>query len=610
VLTPFVSAAQSADVLLWLLYVSLTAAGLVVLLLAGRMVVLRRAAELTLIRARGASLGRIGLSVGGEAALVCVPAAAVALALGVLAVPAAGVGQPAGGGGTWWAVAAVLLVAIAGPAALAMGRNRLPRRRRQHNHPGRRQPRSRVRPVAEVTLVAAAAGGILIFRQQGLAAGAGVNLLTSAVPVLVAVPVVIVVFRLYPLVLRWLLRAAARTAGAPAFLGLARAARTALTPALPAFALVLTLTVAAFGGMLRDAVAGGQVAASWQAAGADATITPSPVASSFTIPAAAARAIAVVPGVTHAAQVYRADWFTPGGTEVIVLAVDPAAYATLVAATQGYPGVTAGQLARPASAGAPQPALASPSAVAALGRDAVTLSTPGAAAVKVRIAGTLAGTPAQPPTAEQPDPAFVILPLAAVRPAAAGPVPVVANEMLLTGSGIDRARLTALVRQRLPGGNITLRSVVLAGLSGAPLQHGAVTVITLSIVAAAVLGLAVMLLELALGVAERDATLARLATMGLGEGQRARVVALELLPAVITAGLAAWACALALPPVVRPVINLSVFTGSAAAVPLVPDAAAVALPLAGLVVLAAVALAVEIGAGRRRGAASALKVGG
>ena len=44
------------------------------------------------------------------------------------------------------------------------------------------------------------------------------------------------------------------------------------------------------------------------------------------------------------------------------------------------------------------------------------------------------------------------------------------------------------------------------------------------------------------GAAERKATLARLATMGLGEGQRAGVVALEVLPAVIAAAVAAWAC--------------------------------------------------------------------
>jgi putative ABC transport system permease protein len=444
-----------------------------------------------------------------------------------------------------------------------------------------------------------------------------VNLYTSAAPVLLAIPAVIVVFRLYPLVLRWLLRAAARTSGAPAFLGLARAARTALTPALPAFALVLALSIAAFAGMVRDAVGNGEVAASWAAVGADAAITPSPVAPSFTIPAATARTIAAVPGVTHAAQVWEEPWFTSSGTQVSGLAVNPAEYAALVADTEGYPAMPAGALTVPASTGptspgAPQPVLASPSAVAALGTGTVTLSTqPAVHPVTIRIVGTLSSTPGLSGTvAAAAGSAFVIMPFAAIKSTSIPPSPIAANEMLLTGSGINRAQVAAALQKGTAGGDITYRSDVLAGLRDAPLQHGAFTVITLSIIAAAVLGLAVMLLELALGTAERDATLARLATMGLGEGQRARVVALELLPAVIAAAVAAWACALVLPPVVRPVIDLSVFTGSSAAVPLVADVASVALPIAGLLVLAAASLGIEIEAGRRRGAASALRVDG
>jgi putative ABC transport system permease protein len=217
----------------------------------------------------------------------------------------------------------------------------------------------------------------------------------------------------------------------------------------------------------------------------------------------------------------------------------------------------------------------------------------------------IASTPALPAGG-----AFVIMPLAAVKSAVTPPQPAGVNEMLLTGGSIDRARLTAVLRQALPGGAATFRSDVLSALTSGPLQQGAFMLFSLAVVVAAILGLAVMLLDLALGAAEREATLARLATMGLGEGQRAWVVALEVLPAVIAAAVAAWACALVLPPVVRPVIDLSVFTGSAAAVPLVPDVAAVTLPLAGLLVLAAVSLGIEIGAGRRRGVASSLRVGG
>ena len=391
------------------------------------------------------------------------------------------------------------------------------------------------------------------------------NFYTSSAPVLVAVPAVIVVLRLYPLVLRGLLRASARSSRAPAFLGLARASRTAaLTPALPAIALVLALTVAAFAGMVRDAVINGEVAASWQTAGADATVTSSYTAQSISILPAAARAISAVPGVTHAAEVMDESWTTPAGCQVNVLAVDPSSYAELVARTSGFPQVPAGLLATPGKAGATQPVLASPQAAALLaasgqGNGAVTLSTRQAPLepVRVRVAGVIASTPALPAGG-----AFVIMPLDAIKSALTPREPVPVNEMLLTGESIDRARLTGVLRHMLPGGVVAFRSDVLSALTSGPLQHGAFTLFSLAVVVAAILGLAVMLLNLALGAAEREATLARLATMGLGEGQQAWVVALEVLPAVIAAAAAAWACALALPRALAPDLDLSVFTRS------------------------------------------------
>jgi hypothetical protein len=263
-------------------------------------------------------------------------------------------------------------------------------------------------------------------------------------------------------------------------------------------------------------------------------------------------------------------------------------------------------LTAPAQAGAPQPVLASPQAAADLGNGTVTLSTSQASlqAIPVRVAGELSSTPALPGGG-----AFVILPLALIKSTITPPEPTPVNEMLLTGGSIDQAQLNAVAQRTLAGAVVTFRSDVLAGLTNGPLQHGAFTLFTLAVAVAAILGLAVMLLELALGASEREATLARLATMGLGEGQRAWVVALEVLPAVIAAAVAAWACALALPQVLAPDIDLSVFTGSSISVPLVADVASFAVPLAGLAVLAAVALGLEIRSGRRRGAAS-LRVGG
>jgi hypothetical protein len=64
-----------------------------------------------------------------------------------------------------------------------------------------------------------------------------------------------------------------------------------------------------------------------------------------------------------------------------------------------------------------------------------------------------------------------------------------------------------------------------------------------------------------------------------------------------------------LPRVVAPAINLSVFTGSAAAVPLTADVTSIVVPLVGLVVVAVIALTIEIRAGRRRRVAASLRVG-
>jgi hypothetical protein len=85
-------------------------------------------------------------------------------------------------------------------------------------------------------------------------------------------------------------------------------ARTSLTGVLPAFALVLALSLAAFARTLRNAIASGEVDASWQATGGDAVITT----DSGTAPAtpAAMRAIAAVPGAQHVAGVWNSTWLT------------------------------------------------------------------------------------------------------------------------------------------------------------------------------------------------------------------------------------------------------------------------------------------------------------
>jgi putative ABC transport system permease protein len=407
--------------------------------------------------------------------------------------------------------------------------------------------------------------------------------------VLVAVPVVLVMLRLYPPAVRGLLAVSARRAGATGFVALSRAARSSLTGVLPAFGLVLALAVATFAGMTSRSITRGEVAASWQAAGADAVVTA--VEASPPAGPAAVRAIAAVRGVHRATAVENMTWDTPSGTPVPVSAVDPAGYAALVADTP-FPAFPAARI-RPGRGVIP--VLVSPAAAAILGRGTVQLNSLSAmGSVTVRVAGTLSSTPAQPG-----QDAFVVIPLQALGQREP-------NVVLVTGSAIDHARLAAVAGRVILGSSTSFRASVLASLSRSPLQHGAAQLIVLTIAASAAFGLFIVMLGLALGAAERELTLARLAVMG---HERATwLVMAEALPAVIAAIAAAAACAVALPRVIGSSIDLSVFTGSSTPVRFQADVTALGLPAAVIAVLAVAVLAAQAAALRRRSVTGLLRI--
>ena len=480
---------------------------------------------------------------------------------------------------------------------------------------GRRGRRAR-RLVAELALCAAAVGGLVVLRAQGSTAGAatpggsgGLDLYTSLAPVLVAVPAVLLAMRLCPLAVRGLLRLSTRRGGPVRFLGLAQAARAPATTILPLFAVVLALTLAAFTGMLRDAVSRGQTAASWRATGADAVLNAE--LSSTAISPAAQRAAAAVPGVQHATASQVTRWVLPGHGQLSVVAVDPASYPAVLASTP-WPALRPGQLAaltgpRPGP-GRPVPVLASPAAAAALrgspGKLSALQGTIMAGPLTVRVAGRIAGTPALPGGG-----AFILLPLRAA-PGSTATAPAPANLLLLSGGGIDGPALRAVARRLVPGAAVTLRSDVLASLADAPLQHGAYLMFDVVLAAAAAFGLAALLADLALGAAERHQTLARLATMGVDAGQARRLVLVEKAPALLAAAVAGTACALVLPPLTASALNLSVFTGAGQPVPVRADWAALVIPVAGLLLVAAVAAILAARTWRGTGVAGALRIDG
>jgi len=598
-LSLFLSTQAAIQTVLLLLFVSLIVVGAAVILLAARMIVARRDVELTMLRARGGSLRQVAALLARAAVLAAGPAAVLGAGLAIALVPG-GAGSSSAG----WPLAGIaVLAALAGPPLVAVWRYRRPA---PASNPARitsadtgRPARPWRRPVAEVTAIAASVAGLVVLHNQGLPAGSGIDLYLTLTPVLVAIPVVVVMLRLYPLAVRGLLATSARRAGATGFVALSRAAQSSLTGVLPAFALVLALSLATFAGMVSNGVTRGEVAASWHTTGADVLIQAGPY--SPPVSSATVRAIAAVRGVRHAAEVWNTNWVTPFGQPITVVAVDPASYAAVVAGTP-FPAFAAAKIGTAAGGitplGATVPVLASPSAAAILGTGATQLTTLTAMGpFKVRVAGTLSSTPAQPGGG-----AFVVMPLQTLPGPAGQPLP---STILVTGSAIDDAQLSAVAQKVFPGSLLTFRTAVLASLASSPLQHGAGLIIALTIVTAAAFGLFIVILGLALGSAERELTLARLTVMG--HERATRLVMAEAMPAVLAAVVAGAVCAVALPHVVGSSIDLSAFTGTSAPVQFQPDVLALALPAAVIVVLALAALTAEARALSRRGITGILR---
>ena len=581
-LAAFGQTQAAVDAVLSLLLIGLAVIGAVVVFLGVHLLAGHRAGEFAVLQARGAAPSQVAV-IALRGCWPTVPATAAGLVLAVVLTP--GTQAPL----AWWLGGATVLVVLAAPPLIVA------RQARHTDKPG--TPHASRRLVKELTLVTAAVGGLALLHEQGAASPGGLDLYTGAAPVLVAVPVAVLVMRVYPVALRGMLRFLAARRGATGFLAMARADRAASATALSAFAPVLALGVTAFGGIVQDSVQHGQIAASWQSAGADAVIdAPAGISPS------AQRSIAAVPGVQHLAAAAMLPGTLDSGTAVEVIVVDPADYAALIASTP-WPPFPAAALAAPSAARGPVPAIAS-SSVAVSFRSG-TVQLPGGAAgtgaagstLNVRVAAVMSGTPALPG-----QDLFLILPSWAVPTTTPG-------LLLVTGPHLDQQALLAAAHLRLPDAVISFRSAALAALTGSPLLHAADAVFVAGVAAAAGFSAMIVLLSLAIEARDRNLALARLAVMGLSAGQARRMVLLEALPAVLAAVAAGAICTLALAPLAGSALDLSVFTGGTTSVPVHADAAVLMIPAAALVVLVLAVLSAQTVLARHRRLVRMLRAG-
>jgi putative ABC transport system permease protein len=589
ILTPFVTADNAVAPVLGLLYVSLAVMGAVVVLLGARLVAQRRAAEFTLMRARGAALHQLGWLVLRASVVIAVAAGAAAAALAV--------GLTPGGGNrvSWWLAGVTIAVTLAGPVLMSVVPQRVAA-------PATGRPASRVtgrtraarRIVLETVLVAAAVGGLVVLRKQGLSA-ANPALYPSAAPVLLAIPVAVIVLRCYPPAARGLARIAGRSRGVAAFVGLARATRTPPGAALPAFALVLVLTMVAFPAMISASVTRGQVAESWRQVGADAVIE-APVRAA--IPPALQRQITALPGVAATATgVISAAALQATGQELTAVFVSPVRYAAVTGQAPGGRFPVAALSGTAARGGTGVSAVANATAAQLVGAAPAQLVLDSTQTMTIRVAGRIGGVPGVGADA------VVVLPLRAL-----GPPPYAPNLMLVDGSGLDGAQLRADVSRELPGGSVTLRATALAAITGAPVPQAAQLALAQGMAAAAGFGALVLLLTLLLTARTRDMTLSRMATMGLRRWQAQLMLAAETLPPVVAAAIGGAACAWLLVPLIGPSVNLAAFTEAGPGVRVVPAPFPLAAAAVGLVLAALLVLAAQAVVSYHRGSARALRI--
>ncbi|HEU0042174.1 MAG TPA: hypothetical protein VFQ15_07480, partial [Jiangellaceae bacterium] len=267
--------------------VSLAALCAALVLLAVRLVAERRVDEIWLARTRGASDVRLGALLALDAAVVALPAGAVAVATAVFLVP----GRSSD-------------LSVLVPAALALGAIvALPLmavREARRDGPGgsaERPELAATRPsprrlVVEAAVVALAGLGLWLAGTRE--PGSGVDLVVSLAPVLAAVAAGLVIFRVLPYVVAAVLPAARRAPGITSFLAFTRTARAPGHVVLPVIGMLVAIGVVAFGSTVAASVEHARAVSSWDVVGGDARVDSNVIRVS-------PREIAAVPGADDVA---------------------------------------------------------------------------------------------------------------------------------------------------------------------------------------------------------------------------------------------------------------------------------------------------------------------
>jgi putative ABC transport system permease protein len=542
---------------------------LAALALVASLVAERRRLTVALWRGRGASLAQVLGSSVVEGGVLAVPAALIGLGLAIAVVPAGSVFLPA-------ALAMIVALFSIALVALAIPANTTGRPDQTIRRPGLGQRPTARRLVLEGTVGLVAIVGVYLLRERSLRGASSNGALTSADPLIAAVPALaglaagLLVVRIFPLPVRVLARLSAIRRDLVPTLALRRVMRGGASgPVL--VVLLATAAVGMFASAMLVHLDRAAEVAGWQSVGADFQVTRS---DSLPLPADSA---SLLPGVVASAGIYQVRATVPlVGALADVLLVDGTRYEQVASGTPADPHLPASMLG-PASA--PIPVL-----VASTLADRTNGITAGST-FTLNIAGTPVGVRAVEmrdrfPTLAFDDP-FIIVSrdqLQAVRP---GILPD-STVLLLRATGADAAAVGTAVAATIPNGRVAVRAEATARIAGSPLIAAVIegTAAAAAITAAyAVLAIAAALTLLG---AARALETAHLRALGLTRRETLWLTVIEHVPTVLVAFGGGGALGLLLFAQLRPGLGLAALIGSDVEVPLQVDPGHLGLILLGM----------------------------
>ncbi|HEU5332674.1 MAG TPA: hypothetical protein VFU73_07925 [Actinocrinis sp.] len=605
VVSGFESDAAAAHALGLFVLVAAGVVGIATILLALRVLFARQERDLALRRARGFAPASAARRAALQAAGCTVPAAAIAIAVSLWAVPGTDDAFVYG-------VAGVVIVGIPLAAAITALRSS-GSGGGASAHPGssdqtpvsRRtaQRRKALRRTGVVLLLLLLVGAATVVRTE-LATSASSDLLSASLPTLAAAVGALAVTSVVTLLVRPTVRfASGRTRSAAPFLAAAHAARRPALPAAAAVALLVATSSAVFASCFTASLGAARQLDAGRRTGADLRIDAQGDVGTALDPAALAR-VAAAPGVRASATgtvLARQPLITPrGSVSTTVVVVDPVEYDKMLAtassdaAALDSPGVAAALRTLDAHAGPDStgdlPALISPSLAGyfAPGRDQLALAQGTVPIAPVAQADSI-------PAAGGAD-VFVVLSRPVLQKAYNGVTPLTTTAWYdLAPGGGNQAVSRA---EAIPAVTVTVRSQLAAGLDAGPVGDVARWTSRAAVGFDLVLAAVCLLLAAALTAPTRAAGKAFLATLGARRATGVAASVLETLPAFVMISAVAAAAALGALGVLAPLVGqlavgspdglpLSAVTAPAAAV-----WAVAAVPVAGLL-LAAVRAFVE-----------------